>query len=249
MARARADMVAVMKTLALLVGLAVFSATAAAAQDKAASPVVVELFTSQGCSSCPPADALLGTFAGRDDIIALTFNVDYWDYIGWKDTLADPDFAERQRGYVAAMGARRVYTPQMVIDGSVDVVGSDRSGLLRAIAEQAATPPALPVRLTRESGKVVLRIGDGQVARGATIWLMQYDNRQDVAIGRGENGGRTITYSNVVRELRKIGEWMGETVELTLGDGGGHDGCVVLVQVGSHGPVIGVARLRIVPAS
>jgi hypothetical protein len=230
--------------LAMLLGLAALSLSAPPAlAQQADRPVVVELFTSQGCSSCPPADKLVETLAPREDVIALSFNVDYWDYIGWKDTLASPDHTRRQYAYADAMGSRRVYTPQIVIDGAIDVVGSDKSGVDRGIADRRSAAAALPVTLTPAGDKVKLHVGAGNASGPATIWLVLYDDAHEVAIGRGENAGRTITYANVARVLTRLGEWNGEPVELTL-DAPQHDGCVVLVQEGTHGPILGAARLR-----
>jgi hypothetical protein len=236
-----------MTRIALLLGLAALTLTAPSAMaQRADRPVVVELFTSQGCSSCPPADKLVEALAPRDDVIALSFNVDYWDYIGWKDTLASPQHTKRQYAYADAMGSRRVYTPQIVIDGVIDVVGSDKYGVERGIGQRHGADGArLPVTLSAEGGgKVKLQIGAGPATGPATIWLVQYDDAHVVPIGRGENAGRTITYANVARVLSKLGEWDGKPVELTL-DAPSHDGCVVLVQQGAHGPILGAARLRI----
>jgi hypothetical protein len=235
--------------MALVLGLAALTLTAPSAiAQQAARPVVVELFTSQGCSSCPAADKVVEGLAPRDDVIALSFNVDYWDYIGWKDTLASPDYTKRQYAYADAMGSRRVYTPQIVIDGVIDVVGSDKSGVERGIARRHDQPNTLLVTLAAAGDKVKLHIGAGNAGGPATIWLVQYDNARVVPIGRGENAGRTITYANVARVLSRLGEWDGKPVELTL-DAPRHDGCVVLVQQGTHGPILGAARLRIAGAS
>lgn len=242
-----------MKHVAFLLGLAALALTAPAAMAQQAGsqadrPVVVELFTSQGCSSCPPADRVVENLAGRDDVIALSFNVDYWDYIGWKDTLASPEYTRRQYAYASAMDERRVYTPQIVIDGAMHVVGSDRYAVADGIEQQRKVHPSLPVTLERAGDKVTVRVGEGAVSGPATIWLVQYDNRHEVEIGRGENAGRTITYANVARTLTKLGEWKGKAMQLDL-DSPTHDGCVVMVQQGTHGPVLGAARLRVTPGA
>jgi hypothetical protein len=212
---------------------------------------VVELYTSQGCSSCPPADALLGELARRDDVIALSFHVDYWDYIGWKDTFALPSNAERQKGYAEALKARRVYTPQMVIDGAADEVGSNRAGVLAALS-RARARPRLDVSLAHEGGHVVLRLPAGKVDGDATIWLVRYDPLRAVEIDRGENSGRSMTYRNVVVETSSLGVWSGEPVEVTLSEaqlarGGG--GCAVIVQQGAYGPVLGAASMALAPSN
>ena len=230
-------------------GLAALAfAHAAAAQTQGP---VVELYTSQGCSSCPPADALLGELARRDDVIALSFHVDYWDYIGWKDTFALPANTERQKRYAEVLKARRVYTPQMVIDGAAHEVGSNRLGVLSEVA-RARSRPRLDVSLEREDGHVLLRLPAGEVEGDATIWLVRYDAAHPVEIGGGENGGRIVTYHNVVRETSSLGVWRGEPVEVTLSNAqlarGGSAGCAVIVQQGLHGRVLGAARLDLEPA-
>ena len=171
--------------------------------------VVVELYTSQGCNSCPPADRLLGKLAERDDLITLTFNVDYWDYLGWKDTLASPANTERQRHYAAAMRSRTVYTPQMVIGGRQHAVGSDAAAVAAAIkAEQLRSTGAAILRLTHADGRVIVSLAAAPKAgTNATVWLVRYDRRRDVPIERGENAGSKLVYHNVVRDMRALGHW------------------------------------------
>lgn len=215
---------------------------------------VVELFTSQGCNSCPPADALLGELAKRDDLIALTFNVDYWDYLGWRDTLASPAHSERQRAYAEAMHERRVYTPQTVIGGRLHAVGSDRRDIEQAIRQvQRLADGNLHIGLSSEGDKVLVRLPDGPRPVEAKIWLVRYDRVQEVAIRRGENGGRTLKYYNVVRELTNIGLWRGEAMEIAYMQEdmtkGGRDGCAVIVQQDGHGPVLGAAAMDFAPRS
>ena len=226
-------------------------APAQAQSADAVSPTVVELFTSQGCSSCPPADAYLGRLAERDDLIALSFHVDYWDYIGWKDTFASPESTDRQRGYATAMGDRRVYTPQMVIGGMTHAVGSDRRSVERAIEKsQQNTGMALKVRFrTDENGRIVVRIPAGHFQGDASVWLAIYDKKHDVDVRRGENAGRKLSYYNVVREVRNLGLWRGREMEIALSPAdlnrGGPDGCVVIVQRGMYGPVLGAAKMEL----
>lgn len=232
------------RALAFAAACAAALAGAASATAQTQGPVV-ELYTSQGCSSCPPADAFLAELARRDDVVALSFHVGYWDYIGWKDTFASPANAERQRSYAELLGGRRVYTPQMVIDGVAHVVGSDREAVLAELAAANARP-RLPVKLKREDGHIVVRLPKGPADGDATIWLMRYDPPQRVEIDRGENDGRAITYHNVVREFSSLGVWRGEPVEITLSERqlalGGRAGCAVIVQKGMHGPVLGAAK-------
>jgi len=220
------------------------------------SPVVVELFTSQGCSSCPPADALLGELAARPDIVALAFHVDYWDYIGWKDPHANPASTARQRSYAGALGLRMVYTPQMVVDGRTDVVGSARGEVTSAI-EDAAQRPKLAVAIEPDGNgghRVVIPAASGELAgREATIWLAVFDSAQETKVKRGENGGRTLKEYNIVREWRQIGSWNGDALTLPLdvappldaGPDADRNGCAVIVQEGPVGPVLGAAILSL----
>lgn len=239
-------------TMSVLTVLAVagFGTVAAAeepiAPSSTASPVVVELFTSQGCSSCPPADALLGELAKRPDVVALSLHVDYWDYIGWKDPYASPITTRRQRTYAHAMGKPMVYTPQMVIDGRVETVGSQAADVERLIAESRANPK-LPIVFRRDqSGYYVeLPAGRNPSPAPATIWLVLYDSRQETAVERGENAGTSLVDHNVVREWRKIGSWNGSAMKVALGVSEEmealHDGCAVILQAGDVGPILGAA--------
>jgi hypothetical protein len=227
--------------------------------DVGAEPkAVLELFTSQGCSSCPPADALFGEYAGRDDIVALSLPVDYWNYLGWEDTLASHQNTERQRGYAAARGDRQVYTPQVVVDGSQHVVGSDR-GAIDAAIEAGADTLKVPVSLSFTDDAMTVTIGaspDGQSPR-SVVWLVLYDRAHTVEIGSGENDGRTVTYYNVVREMRRLAMWKGEaiTVDLPMLElkEAAADGCAAIVQQetrsGLPGPILGAAIYEGAPAA
>ena len=211
------------------------------------APVVVELFTSQGCNSCPSADEFLGELAERPGIIALSLHVDYWDYIGWKDPYATPQATARQRGYVAGLGLRYVYTPQMVIDGRVDVAGLRRNEVLRAIETAAIGRKALQVRFeSADGGKIVVPAGHAPDG-GAAVWLAVYDQSHETSVPRGENAGRKLQNHNVVRELSRIGTWQGERLEIPFDMAAaaaqGRDGCAVIVQQGSAGPVLGAAAI------
>ncbi len=214
---------------------------------------VVELFTSQGCSSCPPADKLLGELVQRKDILSLSLPVDYWDYLGWKDTLANHDYSERQREYARARGDDEVYTPQAVINGSVGLVGSDREAIEKTLQEETAK--GLPVGISLSSGDdaTTVKIGAaaGATPSRGTIWLVMYDRSVTVPIGRGENSGRTITYSNVVRKLRPIAMWKGEAMAIDLPrselDQAKVARCAVLLQEekpgGLPGAILGAASI------
>lgn len=238
-----------MKRLALaLPVIALFgNATPASAETKA----VVELFTSQGCNSCPPADALLAKYAERDDVLALSFNVDIWDRLGWKDTLASHDNTERQRSYAISRGDGNVYTPQAVIDGRQHAVGSDQHAIEAAIAAEG-NQLTVPVTMTPSDDAVTVSIGAAPApdTPHATLWVVMYDRSDTVAIARGENSGRTITYSNVVRKLRPVAMWKGEAMSIDLPrsemDRAGVRRCAVLLQTerdGLPGPIIGAATL------
>ena len=225
-------------------GLAGFAASAQAG-DKA----VVELFTSQGCSSCPPADKLFGQLADRPDLLTLSFNVDYWDYLGWKDTLASPENSQRQRDYAAARGDGQVYTPQAVIDGIFHATGSNDGAIEAAIAR--AGPLKVPIELASTGDSVTVNIGSATGYPHATLWLVIYDRTVTVPIGRGENTGRTITYSNVVRKLRPVAMWKGEAMSVDLPKSemelAKATRCAILLQVelpgGLPGPILGAAQI------
>jgi hypothetical protein len=247
-----------MRTLALVVlgiGLAALGPAQAqsVAQPNAVSTTpkgVVELFTSQGCSSCPAADALLGRLAKRDDVVAISLSVDYWDYLGWRDTLAQGKFTERQKAYAKAIGDGMVYTPQMVINGVVHVNGTDETKVDRAL-EKGAKAAHVPVRLSITGDKLVVDVGaapPGMPAKEATIWLAVMSSAVEVPITRGENRGKTVIYSNVVRELIPIGMWSGAatTVQLERHSFMQKDAerCAVLVQQGKAGPIVGAALMR-----
>lgn len=208
-------------------------------------PVVVELFTSQGCSSCPPADAVLGELAQQPGVLALSFHVDYWDYIGWKDPFAAAQFTERQRDYAAKLGLRYVYTPQIVIDGRRDIVGSKQRQVIHAIEEAGRSAPLVTVTLEAENGgRVLLSAGEAPEG-GATVWLITFDDSHETEVARGENGGRHLTNSNVVRELTPLGTWSGTakefSLDVTTARAKGRGGCAVIVQQGRGGPILGAA--------
>jgi len=216
-------------------------------------PVVVELFTSQGCNSCPPADALLGELARDPGVLALSFHVDYWDYIGWKDPFGSAQHTERQRDYMSSLGLRYVYTPQMVIDGRHDAVGSNRRAVTRAITESKETAPAVSVDLTGENGGEV-RLSAGTAPEGgATVWLVTFDDAHKTEVPRGENRGRNLANYNVVRELRPLGTWTGEAktypLDFATAREKGRGGCGIIVQQGRGGPIIGAAMFDLDIAS
>jgi hypothetical protein len=204
--------------------LTAIAASLAAAAAISASPTptpqtttVLELFTSQGCSSCPAADELFAQYANRPGVLALTFNVDYWDYLGWKDTLATADNTERQREYAAARGDGQVYTPQVVVDGHAHVIGSDKKQLDKAITADAGTL-MVPITLSQSSDAITVTVPEAARADlpHATLWLVMFNPAITVAIERGENTGRTLTYSNVVKRLRPIAMWKGQLLSVDI---------------------------------
>jgi hypothetical protein len=215
-----------------------------------ARPVVVELFTSQGCSSCPPADAYLGELARRNDVVALAFHVDYWDYIGWRDPFASPAATERQRDYARALGLRMVYTPQIVVGGRGDAVGSDREAVQKLIAA-ASREKQVEIGFSRDdSGRLYVELPAAPGFDGAaTVWLAVFDREHETPVARGENAGATLDSYNVVREWRRLGDWSGAAQHLPMpmapDTAAKHDGCAVIVQRGEAGAVLGAAILPI----
>jgi hypothetical protein len=222
----------------------------AQAEERAAgdAPVLVELFTSQGCSSCPPADALLGELAQRPDVLALSFHVDYWNYIGWTDPFSSKEATERQRSYSRAFHRSMVYTPQVVVAGRLEMVGSDRSAVEAAIRQASGAATVAPRFLSDPGSGMRVAIPAGSPAKPATIWLAFIDSRHTTPVRRGENAGATLTNYNVVREWRRLGEWRGEAMEVPLGRlPEGRDGCAVIVQEEGNGPVLGAALMGSAP--
>lgn len=228
---------------------------AAQAGDNMKQPVLVELFTSQGCSSCPPADQILGDLQKRDDVVALSFSVDYWDYIGWRDTLATRDNTLRQQAYEKSLPSHRVYTPQMVVDGVQDVVGNQRQDVVNVINRRVAESRGkrVPISIKQVGDEVQVRIGAGPAPHhSATVWLAHTLSSRTVNIAKGENSGRVIVYHNIVRGFAAVGKWSGQPVTLELPAQGVQgeitDGVAVWVQEGGNGPVLGAAQTRVADA-
>jgi hypothetical protein len=230
---------------ATMVGAALFLHPPGAASEP--MPVVVELFTSQGCNSCPPADRLLGELAERDDVLPLSFHVTYWDRLGWPDTFGLEDSTRRQEAYADWLGRARLYTPQMVIGGRIDVVGSARGRVLEAIELLRSHGGAGP-ELTIAGDRLSVSAGERD---DAAIWLIAFDDHHDVAIERGENRGRTLRYHHVVRELTRLARWHGQAIEIELPlarlDAAARSGAVILVQRLSDGAILATARLPLLP--
>ena len=228
-----------------IAGLWAGLASVAFADMTSDNQVVVELFTSQGCSSCPPADAILSDLAPSDDVIALALHVDYWDYLGWKDEFADPRNTRRQKSYARVAGARTVYTPQMVVGGKDHLVGVRPVELMDLIERHAANPAPVLLSLSRSGDKIdISATAAGRLPNGAVIQLVRYTPRASVDIRGGENGGRTITYANIVRSWEAVGEWDGSApLSLSVPVRGG-DPVVVILQEPGPGPILAAARLR-----
>jgi len=207
------------------------------------TPVVVELYTAQGCASCGEANAYVAKLAERKDVLALTFPVDYWDYLGWKDTFAQPEFADRQKAYVARLALREPYTPQVVVDGRAEAAGQKSGQVEKLLRDAARAPRAAPD--IRFIGPRRVDIGSAQAPKGGgEVWLIRYDPRErDVAVKAGDNRGQTIEHKNVVREVKRLGAWRGRPVafRLPLATDEGLK-TVVIVQAGRGGRVIGVGQ-------
>ncbi len=251
------------KILAILT-LSALGAVASRAGEVVDRPIVVELFTSQGCSSCPPADALIGRLSQRKDVIALSFPITYWDMLGWKDTLAIEANTRRQKAYAQIMGHGGVYTPQVIIDGLNDVVGSRETAVNTAIVSRRTFVQAMQARLlvqtmpdrqklldipvllsaTPRELHVVIGQARDRADHDATVWMFRVLSQASVKIGGGENDGRTITYRNIVRDVKAVAMWKGQgvTLDLPRGDPGvPHDGVAVVVQQGGYGRIFGAA--------
>ena len=210
---------------------------------------VIEMFTSQGCSSCPPADRLLKTFAGRTDVIALSFHVDYWDRLGWKDTFGSPAFTKRQRDYALRRGDGKVYTPQAVINGRLHEVGHNRSAIERAMSASDAAAQRVPVTLSLKSGqlRVTAASASGQKSAGGIVTLLGVQTQGAVTATRGENSGERLAYTNIVRSMTTLGPWLGSSFETSIAVShpslAGADAVVVLIQRTGDGPIIGATWL------
>jgi hypothetical protein len=213
---------------------------------------VVELFTSQGCSSCPPADEIIGELAKDPNVIALSMPIEYWDYLGWKDTLADSRFSARQKAYSQMRGDRDVYTPQVIVNGSANVIGSDRAGIESAIlnTQKSVGVMSVPVTMTLSGKQINVSVAASKATTSGhgEVWICSVSKAVPISIGRGENRGRQVTYYNVVRNILKVGDWNGSSgswsVPLENVSRDGVDAAVVYVQDGNRekpGPMLGAA--------
>lgn len=211
---------------------------------KAENPVVVELFTSQGCSSCPPADRLLANLATHDDIIALALHVDYWDYLGWTDDFAKPEYSNRQRRYARTWNERSVYTPQMVVQGVHYMVGSRNDEIQRQIMQAEDAAPKVSVSARNEGRAIHIRMDALRSGISeADIFLVRYSNSETVVIERGENAGKTIEYINIVKSWETLGRWDGNgaaSVTVPQAEAGEY---VVIIQAPGPGEIYAATRL------
>ena len=231
-----------MKLFSIVIAAALSLTAAAQAQER---PVLVELFTSQGCSSCPPADALLHELAERDNVIALAMHVDYWDYIGWKDSFAQPEFTARQRAYARLGNRKLVYTPQMVINGMDHVVGSNPKDTDAMIAAHHQLPTEVDLSASRSGDTLSLQaVAVSQSSDDASVYLVRYRPEATVDIARGENAGRTISYANVVTEMQVLTQWnLSEPLDMDV-DLAGELPAVIVVQGKLNGTVKAVAKVE-----
>jgi hypothetical protein len=212
----------------------------------AARPAIVELFTSQGCSSCPPADAFLETLKSKPGIVALSYHVDYWDYLGWRDTLGSTEYSQRQYDYAKSRGDMNVYTPQMIINGGEHFVGSQTTKISASIADaQSSTSQWVDIAMSDNVTDVMINVAEGAATKKATLWLMAFAPVVSVEIMKGENAGNTIAYHNVVRKMVPAGMWHGEAAKIVLPKESvipaDCKGWVALLQDGKVGPIIGAA--------
>lgn len=243
--------------IGLLAAVLLFAFSGAGAHGETKGPrplAVLELFTSQGCTSCPPADAILAELAQSGDVVALAYHVDYWDYLGWQDTLATADNTARQYEYSNAFGSRSVYTPQAVVNGMRHVNGADREAVEAAISESSDDGAlSVDVELTYSGDTVVIETGAGQVPGGeAHVMLVYFNPATEVEITRGRNAGRSFTFWHSVSSFHSAGVWHGREArfEMPMSEVAkkGAGGCAVLVQAmsrdGTPGRILGAAMVR-----
>jgi hypothetical protein len=215
---------------------------------------VLELFTSQGCSSCPPADRVMTQIVDEGENLALAWHVDYWDYIGWKDTFGSPENTKRQRAYAASLGSSNVYTPQAIINGRKDVVGSRGSDVKATLEAFAGTKDGLtvPIEAVATGNVLKITVPANADSAGTTLWMVYYHNGADVEVTRGELAGHTLTYSNIVTDVEMIGMVSDKPLvaEFPLKDMAqrGYESCALILQKvtdhGTPGPIVGAAMVK-----
>ena len=248
-----------MRTRTVLAGVGLALALALighanAGQPQGSHPVVIELFTSQGCSDCPAADRIVAELASRKDVLALSLPITYWDMLGWKDTFATEANTYRQKSYAKTMSRSGIYTPQIVIDGKIDVIGNQRDRVMSAISNrstQIATEHPINLALAIASGRVEIAIPAAARTKDkplATIWVMRTLSHASVNVQQGENKNHQLAYANLVRELHRAGEWTGEAMKIDVPITTGkskHDGVAVLLQSHDYGEVIAAAMIKL----
>ncbi|MDA5192706.1 DUF1223 domain-containing protein [Govanella unica] len=213
------------------------------------SPItVVELFTSQGCSACPPADKLLAEMVNQPGILPLSWSIDYWDYLGWRDTFGKPEHTERQRNYNRKLGLSGVYTPQVIVQGTVEAIGSRREDVINLVTSQQSlkTSETYPIKFHFKGNRLTVSLGKAKLPETASVWLVGFARERTVLVERGENKGQMLSYHNVVLTSGKLGEWTGkkanfsaDVVTLRAADA---DGIAVLVQYDDSGLIIAAAE-------
>jgi hypothetical protein len=250
MTKSQVLVTAVVRVLIFSIGTGLVFAASAMAGPRA----VIELFTSQGCSSCPPADKLIAELRTDPSLITLSLPIDYWDYLGWKDTLAVPGHTARQKAYSLIRGDREVYTPQVVVNGVAQALGSDRGEIDKAVgqSQQNAAALSVPVQVSIANERITVTLPSGSIAGAADVWLCPLSRSVTVPVGRGENRGHTLTYTNVVRRWVKLGTWSGKSETFTVPVDAikftAIDAVAVMVQAGSAdkpGAVLGASLASI----
>lgn len=207
--------------------------------------VVVELYTSQGCSSCPPADEFVAMLAADPRILPLALHVDYWDYIGWADAFADPKFTDRQRAYAAAIGSRTLYTPQLIIGGQDRIEGFSPDETAERLQQHLALASTITLSVTREGDRLVIRAeADPPLGEAVRVQLVRYMPEATVTIERGENAGRTITYHNIVTSWEGLGDWEGDAPLEISAEFAGEDPGAVILQSGGPAEILAAARVE-----
>lgn len=228
--------------------VAMLASSHAVAQNR---PVVVELFTSQGCSSCPPADRMLGKLANRDDVIALAYHVDYWDYLGWKDTFASRAFTQRQQSYVGhtnrqwiTQRLRGKFTPEIVVQGTDSLVGHNQAGINSRISAHAAAKSSAVIRLKRVGNDISVQLEPvGQNTPKVRVLLVRYLPKSTVDVARGENAGKSLTYSHIVTDIDEVAKWNGAAAH-SMSIKNITTPAVIMLQEGKAGPIIAAAKLN-----
>lgn len=231
-----------------LLAVAAFAAVAWTQAAAGERNVVVELFTSQGCALCPPADSLLAELSRQENVVALSFHVDYWNYIGWKDPFSSRESTERQRGYGRTLKKRYVYTPQMIVDGKAEVVGARRDNVMDRIAAARKRPKLEITVIHSEDGLANVRIPAGHHSGPpADVWVALYDREHRTKVKAGENSGRNLTNVNVVRVFQRVAGWHGRELNINLPlealGSKGRDGCAIVVQRKGFGAILGVKAI------